>query len=128
MASFVPGSIKLVYFDARGVVENIRCMLTTAGIAFEDFRYPIGANFAKPEFDADQASGKFMSNLDRLPILIVDGEEIAQSKTIERYVAKLCGFMGKILFLFFFFPSFLFPSSHFISFHLIFFPYRGKRH
>ena len=93
MASF-PDSIKLIYFNGKGVCENIRCMLTVAGLPFEDFRYPIDSKFHAPEFKTDKESGKFMTNLDRLPLLVVNGEEIAQSKTIERYVAKLCGFMG----------------------------------
>ena len=56
MASFAPSSIKLIYFNGRGVVEAIRCMLTASGTAFEDFRYPISSSFEKPEFDADKVS------------------------------------------------------------------------
>ena len=57
----------------------------------------ISSKFNTPEFKIkiDKESGKFMTNLDRLPLLVMNGEEISQSKTIERYVAKLCGFMGK---------------------------------
>ena len=45
---------KLVYFDAKGVVELSRCMLKIGQIDFEDSRFPIklkeGGGFETPEF------------------------------------------------------------------------------
>lgn len=43
------------------------------------------------EADAAKAAGKHDINMGRLPILEVDGVQIAQSKTIERFLAKKCG-------------------------------------
>jgi len=34
-------TMKLVYFDAKGVVEKTRYMLAAAGAEYEDFRYEI---------------------------------------------------------------------------------------
>ena len=69
-------------------------MLAVAGQAYEDFRFPISADFKRPEFDEAKASGAFQVNMDRIPILEVDGTQIGQSKTIERYIAKRFGFVG----------------------------------
>ena len=61
----------LTYFNLRGLAEITRYMFKIAGKDFEDVRYPIDiANgFAKPEFDADKATGKFSANMDRIPLL-----------------------------------------------------------
>ncbi len=66
---------------------------------FEDFRYPIDTTtFARPEFDADKATGAFDVNLGRLPILQYSGAEgtatLGQSKSIERFVAQKLGLFG----------------------------------
>ena len=34
-------SIKLIYFDGRGVIENARIMLALGNVQYEDYRYPI---------------------------------------------------------------------------------------
>jgi len=87
--------MKLIYFDVRGVVEVARYMLHMGGAEYEDFRYPIDvSNFAKPEADAAKAAGTHDINMGRLPMLDVDGQKIAQSKSIERFVAKKYGFLG----------------------------------
>eukprot|EP00961_Rhodomonas_salina_P280544 3789508-Rhodomonas_salina.2 len=39
---------KLVYFDARGVVEPIRLMLAAAGADYEDFRYKVDMSLKPP--------------------------------------------------------------------------------
>jgi len=46
------------------------------------------------EADAAKAAGKHDINMGRLPLLEVDGAQIAQSKTIDRFIAKKCGFLG----------------------------------
>jgi hypothetical protein len=51
-------------------------------------------NFSKPEFDAAKASGELYINMDRVPLLTINGETVGQSKTIERFLAKKCGFAG----------------------------------
>ena len=46
------------------------------------------------QFEDDKKAGKFAANMGRLPILVVDGVEIAQSHAILRYIASRYGFMG----------------------------------
>ena len=41
-----------------------------------------------------KADGDLLMNLDRAPLLLVDGTAIAQSKTIERYLARRVGLYG----------------------------------
>jgi len=88
-------AMKLTYFNLRGLAEVSRYMLHMGGATYEDFRLPIDvATFAKPEFDANKAAGQYDANMGRIPILEVDGQAIAQSKPIERFVAAKYGFMG----------------------------------
>ena len=90
--------MKLVYFNARGVVENARIMMKIGGIAFEDQRLSLkpkeGGGFETPEFAAMKTSGECVVNMDRVPLLIVDGVAIGQSKSIERFVAKKANMLG----------------------------------
>ena len=90
--------MKLVYFNARGVIECARIMLRIGGVAFEDCRLSMkqkeGGGWETPEFTAMKASGECIANLDRVPILVVDGVVIGQSKSIERFVAKKCNMLG----------------------------------
>jgi len=70
-------------------------MLAIGNVQYEDFRYPIDtATFARPEFDADKTAGLFGVNMDRLPLLEVNGQQIGQSKSIEKYLAKSVGLFG----------------------------------
>lgn len=90
--------LKLVYFDAKGAAELSRVILKVAGIDFEDFRYSIkvkeGGGFETPEFTIAKTDGSLATNMDRAPLLIVDGTPIGQSRAIERYVAKIGNMMG----------------------------------
>ena len=90
--------MKLVYFNARGVIECARVMLRIGGVAFEDCRLSMtpkeGGGWEAPEFAAMKASGECIANMNRVPILVVDGVVIGQSKTIERFVAKKCNMLG----------------------------------
>ena len=91
--------MKLVYFDARGVVETSRCLLAIANIPYEDQRFGIkpaesGGGFEYPEFAAAKARGELKVNMDRAPMLVVGNDVIGQSKAIERYIARRGGFMG----------------------------------
>ena len=91
--------IKLVYFDAKGVVEMTRIMLKVSGLEFEDVRFSIkvkeGGGFETPEFASVKESGELKANMDRAPVLMVGDVSIGQSKAIERYIAKTCNFMGE---------------------------------
>ena len=98
-----PKSLKLMYFDGRGLMELPRQLLATAGLFakdgdFEDFRYPIAmedGKFVTTEFSEAQAAGEHGSwNMSRVPLAIADGVEIGQGKAIARFVAKSYGLMG----------------------------------
>ena len=90
--------IRLVYFDAKGVVEMTRIMLKIGGLDFDDARFSInvkeGGGFETPEFAISKTAGDLKANMDRAPVLQVDNISIGQSKAIERYVAKKCNMMG----------------------------------
>lgn len=94
--------MKLEYFDARGVVEKTRYMLALAKADYADARYPVSfgtpgdfSTIQRPEFDAAKATGALDAGLGKVPILHVGTVKLAQSKAIERYVAKRFGFMGQ---------------------------------
>lgn len=70
------------YFDfAGGRAEPARIALRYAGIDFDDVR------FSFPEF-AERAKGY---PLGKVPVLEVEGHQVTQSNTINRYVGKLTG-------------------------------------
>lgn len=90
---------KLYYFDARGAGEMSRILLKIGGKDFEDIRYSIkikeGGGFETPEFQEAKLSGVLAVNMDRAPIFVTgSGVKIGQSKSIERYIAKKCNFLG----------------------------------
>jgi len=93
--------MKLMYFNAKGVVETTRIVLAAAGQEYEDFRYNFTfgtpgdfSTIQRPEFDADKAAGKLTASFGKLPLLVVGDAQIAQSKAIERFVARHVGMMG----------------------------------
>jgi Glutathione S-transferase, N-terminal domain len=90
--------IRLVYFDAKGVVEMARIMLKIGGLEFDDARFSInvkeGGGFETPEFAISKTAGELIANMDRAPVLQVGDVSIGQSKAIERYVARKCNMMG----------------------------------
>ena len=47
-----------------------------------------------PSFTINQEKGLFKENLGRLPLLVWEGNEISQSKTMERFLGRKFGFMG----------------------------------
>lgn len=74
--------LKLSYFDFHGGRGEVaRLIMFKAGITFEDHRIPM-ANW--PSHKSDMPFGA-------LPVLFVDGEGIAQSNAINRYLGKLAG-------------------------------------
>ena len=93
-------SHKLIYFDAKGAAEMIRILLKVGNIAFEDYRFLIkikeGGGFETPEFDIAKSNGLLVSNMNRAPVLqLPNGRIVGQSKAIERYICKLCNFLGE---------------------------------
>jgi len=74
--------LKLTYFDFHGGRgEPARLALAIGGIVFEDDRVAF----------ADWGRRKANAPFGGLPLLEVDGEIIAQSNGINRYVGKLAG-------------------------------------
>jgi glutathione S-transferase len=71
---------KLTYFDFHGGRgEPARMALAMAGIAFEDDRVPVGGwEQRKPD-----------TPFGALPVLEIDGQTLAQSNAINRYVGQL---------------------------------------
>lgn len=92
--------LKLCYFNGRGLAETSRLLLAIANVDYVDYRYPIEVldwktySFKKEEFEFDKANGLLKKSLNKLPFLIVDGETICQSKSIERYIARRFNLMG----------------------------------
>ena len=92
--------LKLCYFNGKGLAETIRLLLAIANVDYEDFRYPIEVldwktySFKKDEFENDKSSGLLKKSLNKLPYLIVDGETICQSKSIERFLSRKFNLMG----------------------------------
>ena len=74
--------LKLIYFDidgARG--EAARLAMVIGGVPFEDDRVKF----------ADWESRKPSTPFGALPVLELDGQTVAQSNGINRYVGKLAG-------------------------------------
>lgn len=90
--------MKIIYFDCRGIMEPTRCMLKIAQVPFEDYRMSIemkeGGGWEAAEFTAMKGTSDLDANMNRVPVLHVDGVVIGQSKSIERFVAKRCHMLG----------------------------------
>jgi len=71
-------NIKLTYFNVRGLAEPIRYILAQSGAKYEDFRIE-RENW--PKLKPNTPMGQ-------LPMLEVDGQQLCQSMTIARYLAK----------------------------------------
>jgi glutathione S-transferase len=100
MTDTLPEQIKLVYFNAKGLAETSRLILTIAEIDYEDFRYPIEVldwktyNFKRELFDEDKQKGNLNKSMNKLPYLQVNDQIIPQSKSIERFLAKKFNLYG----------------------------------
>jgi glutathione S-transferase len=94
-------TMKLTYFNVRGLAETSRILLAIGGEEYEDYRYPLVVTdmakheMTKDEFDRDKADNKLLSSLNKVPFLEVDGATIPQSKSIERFLGRRFGMMGQ---------------------------------
>jgi len=84
----MPG-MKLTYFNLRARAEPARLILAQAGQDYEDARLPAPWDDMAPwqELKPNTPFGQ-------LPVLNVNGVEIAQSMTVARYVAREFGLAG----------------------------------
>merc|ERR1719201_2937914 len=91
-------ALTVKYFNARGAAEISRVLLAIGGMEYTDHRYEIvpkeGGGFSTPEFAEDKESGALAANLNRAPLLLVDGQPVGQSKAMERFIATQAGLMG----------------------------------
>merc|ERR1711963_950656 len=71
--------VKLTYFDLEGRGELIRLLLHAGNIDFEDFRFGFG----------EWAKHKPNTPFGSVPVLHWDGEEMAQTMAIVRFVAMM---------------------------------------
>jgi glutathione S-transferase len=51
--------------------------------------------FDTPEFTTAKSDGSLSANMDRAPLLMVDGQPLGQSRAIEKYIASRCGLLGR---------------------------------
>eukprot|EP00746_Dinoflagellata_sp_MGD_P007713 gnl/MRDRNA2_/MRDRNA2_115329_c0_seq1.p1 gnl/MRDRNA2_/MRDRNA2_115329_c0~~gnl/MRDRNA2_/MRDRNA2_115329_c0_seq1.p1 ORF type:complete len:218 (-),score=43.60 gnl/MRDRNA2_/MRDRNA2_115329_c0_seq1:92-745(-) len=80
---------ELMYWPITGLGEPIRMMFTLGGIPFKDTTPKTAENFMdkKKSFAPMQ-----------IPILLVDGKPMDQSKSIMRYLGKIIEYEGKPLY------------------------------
>jgi len=78
-------NFKLSYFNARGFAEMSRFVFAYAGVSYEDIRY---------EHDATWAEAKPKYEWGMVPVLEIDGKQLAQSKAIVRYLGKKYNLAG----------------------------------
>merc|ERR1719151_333061 len=78
--------VKFVYFDAQAKGELTRLLLAAGNIDYEDFR--VGFSDWPGDIKATTPFGQ-------MPVLYWDGEELAQSMAIARFVARKVGLAGK---------------------------------
>lgn len=83
-SSFIMGKLKLTYFNLRGRAELARLIMAEAGVEYEDCRV------AGEQWQQIKPGTPF----GQLPILEVDGEVIAESMAIARYLARENGLAG----------------------------------
>ena len=86
----------LKYFNLRALAEVSRLMFALTNTPYTDHRYKdeqSATGVTRPELTADKEAGNLP--FDQVPVLIVDDKEvIAQSKAIDRFLAKRLNLFG----------------------------------
>jgi len=87
--SMANSKFKLTYFDWTGLAETTRYMFAYAKVPYEDERIPMEGNIPmmSPELKAKYPWGQ-------VPVLEVDGKQLAQNRAINRFLAKQFGLAG----------------------------------
>jgi glutathione S-transferase len=76
-------SVKLYYFDGRGICEPIRWILSYGGVDFEDNRAPMDK--FPPTLPPDI---KAKSRWGQVPVVEFEGKSLTQSTAVTRYFAR----------------------------------------
>eukprot|EP01066_Platyproteum_vivax_P002191 Platyproteum_vivax@DN12681_c0_g1_i1.p1 len=82
---------RLLYFNARGRAELIRLIFAAAGVDYEDIRFRSNEH-AMEDFQKLKAEKDLP--FQQVPLLEIDGFELAQSQAIVRYLAAKYGLSG----------------------------------
>jgi glutathione S-transferase len=85
----IPGDLRLTYFPIHGRAEPIRLTFVFGKIPFSDLRIP--------STEWSQLHKGSMP-YGQVPVLIVDGRPLAQSKAILRYAGRLSRYQGQRLY------------------------------
>ncbi|KAF1765900.1 hypothetical protein GCK72_005853 [Caenorhabditis remanei] len=85
---------KLIYFDGRGFGEPARQLFHLAGVPFEDIRVSFEELIPGKQSES-WLEMKEKTPFGRLPVLTMDGFELAQLAAINRYLAKKFGYAGR---------------------------------
>ncbi|CAE7194686.1 GST1 [Symbiodinium pilosum] len=83
------GKLVFKYFDMAGRGEVIRLALTLGQYSFQDLRL---------KGDEWEAKEKKAAPYHQLPVLLIDGKPLAQTKAILRYLGKVTAFNGRYLY------------------------------
>jgi glutathione S-transferase len=97
-----PPKVLIRYFKVQGAAEGVRHVLALSGTTWTETEYEVdfskisqGFEVASPDYKADKLSGKLTANLDRAPVVEVDGRLVlGQKYAVERYLARRLGLFG----------------------------------
>lgn len=90
------------YFKVQGAAEGLRHVMALSGTNWTETEYEVdfskisqGFEAASPDYKADKLGGKLTANLDRAPVVEVDGRLVlGQKYAVERYLARRLGLFG----------------------------------
>jgi len=82
-------TIKLTYFNLRARAEPARLLLAYSGASYEDDRIP------PPWENSEWGTQKPSYPYGQLPMLYWDGQEVAQSLAVQRFLAKKFSLAGR---------------------------------